>query len=118
MIHNIFKKFSSKSPTNSKPIPKVIIDVHEKDSLVPSSLHELGCEIEFKSLKVGDCAPIEGVEIVSDKDTVLVIIAVPTKEEEVVEEVVEEELMAEEEGPEVIRKEKEEAEEEKEKEKK
>ena len=87
-------------------------DIPESIEIDISSLHI------HQSFKVGDCAPLEGVEIVTDKETVLVIVAVPTKEEEVVEEVVEEELMAEEEGPEVIRKEKEEAEEEKEKEKK
>ncbi|HRZ85857.1 MAG TPA: ERCC4 domain-containing protein [Candidatus Paceibacterota bacterium] len=39
---------------NNKIKLKVIIDNHEKNSLIPSELINLGCEIEFKSLQVGD----------------------------------------------------------------
>ncbi|MFQ6069548.1 MAG: 50S ribosomal protein L25 [Candidatus Aminicenantales bacterium] len=69
-----------------------------------------------QSLKVGDLTPLEGVEILADKETVIALIDVPHKEE-VFEEEKEEEVIGEEEEPEVIRKEKEaeEAEEEKEK---
>jgi ERCC4-type nuclease len=33
---------------------KILIDFREKNSLVPSELIHLGCEIEFQTLKVGD----------------------------------------------------------------
>jgi len=66
-----------------------------------------------QSIKVGDITPPEGVEIISEKDAVLVLIDLPRKEEEIVEEEKEEEIIAEEEEPEVITKEKEAAEEEK-----
>ncbi|MFB0566463.1 MAG: 50S ribosomal protein L25 [Candidatus Aminicenantaceae bacterium] len=78
-------------------------DIPENIEVDISSLHV------HQSLKVGDIKPPEGVEIVSDEDTVLVLIAVPHKEEVVEEE--KEEVIAEEEEPEVIKKEKEEAEE-------
>jgi len=66
-----------------------------------------------QSIKVGDVKLSEGVEILSDKEAVLILISVP-KKEEIVEEEKEEEVITEEEEPEVIKKEKEEAEEEKE----
>lgn len=70
-----------------------------------------------QSIKVEDVFPPEGVEIVSDPNTVIVHIKVPVVEEEVVEE---EEIIGEGEEPEVIKKEKveEDKEEKKEKEKK
>jgi len=51
-FYNIF----SKTKLKPKPVykPKVIIDIHEKNSLVPSELKKLNCEIEFQHLKVGD----------------------------------------------------------------
>lgn len=47
----IFQK-SEKQEKQEKP--KIIIDIHEKNSLVVSELIELGCEIEFQKLEVGD----------------------------------------------------------------
>jgi large subunit ribosomal protein L25 len=66
-----------------------------------------------QSLKVEDIAPIEGVEILSAPDAILVLVEAPSKEEEieVVEE--EEEIISEGEEPEVIKKEKAEGEEKK-----
>ena len=71
-----------------------------------------------QSLKVEDIAPIEGVEILSAPDAILVLVEAPSKEEEieVVEE--EEEIISEGEEPEVIKKEKAEGEEKKGEEKK
>jgi large subunit ribosomal protein L25 len=66
-----------------------------------------------QSLKVGDIAPPEGVKIISDPATVLVLIEIPHKEEVEAKEV-EEEIISEEKEPEVIKKEKVEEEEEKE----
>lgn len=51
MIYNIFRKNKKK---NEKKNSKIIIDIHEKNSLVPSYLKELQSEIEFKDLKIGD----------------------------------------------------------------
>jgi len=55
MLYNIFskKKKINQEPSNNKN-NKIIIDIHEKNSLVPSYLQEMQAEIEFKSLKVGD----------------------------------------------------------------
>lgn len=39
---------------NNRIKPKVIIDIHEKNSLIPSELQHLGCETEFINLGVGD----------------------------------------------------------------
>jgi large subunit ribosomal protein L25 len=66
-----------------------------------------------QSLKVEDIAPIEGVEILSAPDAIVVLVEAPSKEEEieVVEE--EEEIISEGEEPEVIKKEKAEGEEKK-----
>ena len=53
MFHNIFKKRNSKkSSEDIKPLIK--IDIHEKNSLVPSYLKEQNCDIEFQDLKIGD----------------------------------------------------------------
>lgn len=50
---DIFSK--KKTVSNSiKTKPKIIIDIREKNSLVASVLINLGFEIEFKTLKVGD----------------------------------------------------------------
>jgi large subunit ribosomal protein L25 len=65
-----------------------------------------------QSLRVEDITPPEGVRIVTDPDTVLVVIEAPVEEE--VEVAAEEEIIGEEEEPEVIRKEKEEEEKKKE----
>jgi len=53
MLSNIFKKKTNKKK-QSKIKPKIIVDVHEKNSLVPSYLIGQKIEVEFKSLKVGD----------------------------------------------------------------
>jgi len=52
-MYNIFpkEKITKKS---KEPISKILIDYREKNSLVPSSLVNLGLEIEFKELKVAD----------------------------------------------------------------
>lgn len=85
-------------------LPKNIPEHIEVDI---SSLHI------HQSIKIEDVKLPEEVEIISDKDTILILINVPRKEEEIVEEEKEEEVIAEEEEPEVIKKEKEEAGEEK-----
>jgi large subunit ribosomal protein L25 len=66
-----------------------------------------------QSVRVEDLTVPEGVKIVSDSHSVVVLIEAPTKEEIEVPEEEEEEVMAEEEEPEVIKKEKVEEEEEK-----
>lgn len=66
-----------------------------------------------QSFKIEDLSSPSGVEIVSEPQTLVVLIEAPTKEEEIVPEAEEEEeveVMAEEEQPEVIKKEKEEEE--------
>jgi Fanconi anemia group M protein len=52
MFNNIFSKRKSKRQT--KESPKVIADIHEKDSLVISSLIENKIEVEIKNLEIGD----------------------------------------------------------------
>ncbi|MEM4259183.1 MAG: ERCC4 domain-containing protein [Candidatus Pacearchaeota archaeon] len=54
-FHNIFsgKKLKQYEEKNSKK-PEIIIDKHEKNSLVPSILCKLNMNIEFKDLKVAD----------------------------------------------------------------
>lgn len=70
-----------------------------------------------QSFKVEDIAPVEGVEIISAPDTILVLVEAPSKEEEIEVEEEEEEIIAEEEEPEVIKREKAGEEEKKEEEK-
>jgi Fanconi anemia group M protein len=52
-LHNIFSRRKSKI---KKQLPKqrILVDHREKNSLVPSSLINLGLEVEFKQLKVAD----------------------------------------------------------------
>jgi ERCC4-type nuclease len=50
-FHNIFSK---EKPEDEKQKPKIIIDNHEKNSLVPSFLCKLNLNIEFTDLKVAD----------------------------------------------------------------
>lgn len=52
MLKNIFKK--TKIREKIKILPKIIIDIHEKNSLVPSKLMGSQVETEFKALKIGD----------------------------------------------------------------
>ncbi len=59
-----------------------------------------------QSFKVEDIAPLEGVEILSAPDTILVLVEAPSKEEEIEVEEEEEEVITEEEEPEVIKREK------------
>lgn len=51
MFHNIFKNLKKKKKEDAL---KIIIDVHEKNSFVPSFLSEAGMKIEFKTFEVGD----------------------------------------------------------------
>ena len=72
-----------------------------------------------QSVKVGDVDAPEGVKLITDPDSIVVHIEIPTKEEEVeVKEEEEEEVISEEEEPEVIKKEKAAEEEQEEKEEK
>ncbi len=50
----IFNIFSDRKIKKEKPKPKIIVDLREKNSLVASEMVDLGFEIEFKFLKVGD----------------------------------------------------------------
>ncbi len=51
-FHNIFKITKKKS---KKPKPKIIADIHEKNSLILAELHEnKNIKLEIKSLKIGD----------------------------------------------------------------
>jgi Fanconi anemia group M protein len=53
-IFNIFEKKEKILKDNHKEKPKIIADYREKNSLVPSELVSLGCEVEFQELKVAD----------------------------------------------------------------
>jgi large subunit ribosomal protein L25 len=79
---------------------------------IPESIEVDISELHLhQSLKIEEMAFPEGVEALSDPQTLVVLIEAPTKEEEIVPEEMEEEemeVMAEGEQPEVIRKEKEE----------
>ena len=59
-----------------------------------------------QSLKVEDLAQMEGVEMISDPNAMIVMVEAPSVEEEVEEVLEEEEIMAEGDQPEVIQKEK------------
>jgi large subunit ribosomal protein L25 len=59
-----------------------------------------------QSLKVEDIAPIEGVEILSPPDAIVVLVEAPSKEEEIEVEEKEEEIITEGEEPEIIKREK------------
>jgi Fanconi anemia group M protein len=52
MLHNIFSNKKTKNKNNK--ILKIIVDIHEKNSLVLSNLHILGIESELQSLEIGD----------------------------------------------------------------
>lgn len=52
MFHNIFNKEKEENINKNKL--KIIIDNHEKNSLVPSELINLGHAIEFQHLPIGD----------------------------------------------------------------
>ena len=53
-FHNIFQKSERKQNQPPQPLPKIIIDYREKESLIPSELMHIGCEVEYKNLQVGD----------------------------------------------------------------
>lgn len=54
MFHNIFDKLRKKKKSKKKPI-KIIVDIHEKDSLIIAELKSnKEIELEIKSLKIGD----------------------------------------------------------------
>lgn len=55
--------FSKKQKTELKP--EIIVDFRERNSLVPSELVNIGCNIQFKQLEVGDY--ISGKYIVERK---------------------------------------------------
>lgn len=59
-----------------------------------------------QSFRIGDVVIPEEVKLLSDPDSILIIIEAPAKEEEIAVEEEEEEVIAEEEEPEVIKKEK------------
>lgn len=52
MFADIFKTKNTKSQSTIKP--RIITDIHEKNSLVPANLQELGAELLVQSLEVGD----------------------------------------------------------------
>lgn len=87
-------------------------DIPEHIEIDISSLHI------HQSVKADDVKIPEGVEMLTEPDTVLILIDVPQKEEIIEEVEVEEEVIAEGEEPEVIKKEKEEEEKKKEEEEK
>jgi len=49
-----FENIFSREKAETREKPKIIIDRHEKNSLVPSLLPRFDCDIEFQDLKVGD----------------------------------------------------------------
>ncbi|MBI2629413.1 hypothetical protein HYW74_04995 [Candidatus Pacearchaeota archaeon] len=57
-ILDIFSKSEKEERQNQKEInlikPLIIVDLHEKSSLIASELINLGCEVEFKHLHIGD----------------------------------------------------------------
>lgn len=54
-LFDIFKKRKGKNTETSEKInPKILIDIHEKNSLVQSELQSLGAQVDFQDLKVGD----------------------------------------------------------------
>ena len=54
MLHNIFKSKKVRENSKGKLKPKIIADIHEKDSLILANLVELGADLEIVSLKVAD----------------------------------------------------------------
>jgi Fanconi anemia group M protein len=53
-FHKIFSKKPNHVKTEPKQLSKIIVDIHEKNSLVPSELSKLGVKFEFAPLKVAD----------------------------------------------------------------
>ena len=54
-LHDIFKnKSQSSTKAENKIKPKILADIHEKNSLVLANLIELGADVEIQSLEIGD----------------------------------------------------------------
>jgi len=47
-------KSNENNSSSQKPQQKIIVDIHERNSLVTPYLHEFGADFEIKSLKTGD----------------------------------------------------------------
>jgi len=55
MLHNIFEKTTKKKKKSNKLKPKIIADIHEKDSMILSELKEnKDIDLVIDSLKIGD----------------------------------------------------------------
>lgn len=55
MFHNIFEKLNIKKKISKKQKPKIIADIHEKNSLIISEIQSSNkASLELKSLKIGD----------------------------------------------------------------
>lgn len=54
MLHDIFKKIKKVIKNKQKPIPKIIADIHEKNSLVIPELYNSEIKPEIKALKIAD----------------------------------------------------------------
>jgi ERCC4-type nuclease len=55
MFHNIFEKLIRKKKTANKLKPKIISDIHEKDSMIFSEIkYKDEVDLEIKSLKIAD----------------------------------------------------------------
>jgi len=53
-LFNIFSSKQKKQKESASKKPTLIADIHEKNSLVLSNLHELGAELQIAGLKIGD----------------------------------------------------------------
>ncbi len=51
---DIFSKTKKQRKKKKKEQITILIDIHEKNSLIAAELRELGCKTEFKNLKVAD----------------------------------------------------------------
>lgn len=54
MLHDIFKKIKKVIKNRQKSIPKIIADIHEKNSLVIPELYNSKIKPEIKALKIAD----------------------------------------------------------------
>ncbi|MEM4270534.1 MAG: ERCC4 domain-containing protein [Candidatus Pacearchaeota archaeon] len=54
MFENIFSKSEKQLKKENKEKPKIIADIHEKNSLIISELVQLGANVEKRKLEVGD----------------------------------------------------------------
>lgn len=68
MFHNIFEKLKIRKRKKQKPRPRIIADMHEKNSLVLSELKSnKDIDLEIKSIKIGDY--LIGATIIERKTT-------------------------------------------------